>query len=318
MSCYGPTENNFCLSCRKKLFHKKRISSTLEWDREQFKDEVSQMGMITIGLNGKKLELADHQNSSDIQFYTALYFLKCIPIDKKYHLPAEMPENEHLTMQIAEKVYGIDTAANAFVQLQNGEPAYLLKRFEIDNSEHFYTENFEQLSIRVKQMIGPSLQFEGNYEEIAKLIRKFVAAYIPALEELFKRVLFNYVFSNFHANFSDFSIIKLNNGECILSPAYNLLNMELHTDINLDKGLKLYKDDNLSSLLSMQGYLRRNYFLEFAERIGIVKKRAEKILDQFQLTEKSVINLVDSSFLKEATKEKYKNLFKEKLKRIRD
>lgn len=318
MSCYSLSENDICLSCRKKLFNKKRISSNLEFDRSQFQVEGNLINIVNIGLNGKKLEFFTSQNNENKHLYSELYFLKCIPGDKMYRQPDELPENEHLTMQIANQIYGIETAANSLIRLNNGEPAFLVKRFDIHNTEHFYTENFEQLSIRVKKIIGPGLQFEGYYEEIAKLVRKFVSAYIPAMEELFKRVIFNYVFSNFHAGFSDFSIIKKGNGECKLSPAYNLLNIELHADVNLNTGLKLYKDENLSSLLSIQGYLRQSYFLEFAKRIGIVKKRAEKILDQFQTVEKPVTDLIDSSFLKDATKEKYKVLFREKLKRIRD
>jgi serine/threonine-protein kinase HipA len=42
-----------------------------------------------------------------------------------------MPANEHLTMQIARQVFGIETAENALIFFQNGEQAYITKRFEI-------------------------------------------------------------------------------------------------------------------------------------------------------------------------------------------
>jgi serine/threonine-protein kinase HipA len=57
------------------------------------------------------------------------HILKPIPIDlKKVN---EVPANEHLTMQIASQIYGINTAANALIFFQEGEPAYITKRFVI-------------------------------------------------------------------------------------------------------------------------------------------------------------------------------------------
>ena len=35
-----------------------------------------------------------------------------------------MPANEHLTMQIARQVYGIETAENALIFFNDGTPAY--------------------------------------------------------------------------------------------------------------------------------------------------------------------------------------------------
>ena len=42
-----------------------------------------------------------------------------------------MPVNEHLTMQIAYQVYGIETAENVMIFFGNGEQAYIIKRFDM-------------------------------------------------------------------------------------------------------------------------------------------------------------------------------------------
>lgn len=42
-----------------------------------------------------------------------------------------MPANEHLTMQIARQVYGLETAENALIFLRDGKPAYLTKRLGV-------------------------------------------------------------------------------------------------------------------------------------------------------------------------------------------
>jgi serine/threonine-protein kinase HipA len=41
-----------------------------------------------------------------------------------------MPANEHLTMQIAAQVFGIETAENALVFFKDGTPAYITTRFD--------------------------------------------------------------------------------------------------------------------------------------------------------------------------------------------
>ena len=44
----------------------------------------------------------------------------------------EMPVNEYLTMQIANKVYGIDTAPCPIIRLKDNKPALLVKRFDVE------------------------------------------------------------------------------------------------------------------------------------------------------------------------------------------
>jgi serine/threonine-protein kinase HipA len=45
-------------------------------------------------------------------------------------LQTDVPANEHLTMQIAGQLFGIAVPPNACVELSDGEPAYLVKRFD--------------------------------------------------------------------------------------------------------------------------------------------------------------------------------------------
>ena len=45
--------------------------------------------------------------------------------------PEESPANEHLTMQIAAQVYGIQTAANGLCTTPIGYPVYITRRFDV-------------------------------------------------------------------------------------------------------------------------------------------------------------------------------------------
>src|ERR1700712_1441986 len=57
------------------------------------------------------------------------YILKPIPNAGKKS--DQMPANEHLTMQIARQVYGIETAENALIFFKNSAPAYMTRRFDV-------------------------------------------------------------------------------------------------------------------------------------------------------------------------------------------
>ena len=48
------------------------------------------------------------------------------------------PANENLTMQLAEQVYKIETAANGLCFFRNGEMAYVTKRFDIASNGTMY------------------------------------------------------------------------------------------------------------------------------------------------------------------------------------
>ena len=57
------------------------------------------------------------------------YILKPIPGTGKKR--DQMPANEHVTMQIARQVYGIETAENALIFFKDGTPAYILSLIHI-------------------------------------------------------------------------------------------------------------------------------------------------------------------------------------------
>ncbi|MDD2793419.1 MAG: HipA domain-containing protein, partial [Sediminibacterium sp.] len=148
------------------------------------------------------------------------------------------------------------------------------------------------------------------------LIKQYVAADIPALERFFQLVVFNYIFSNGDAHLKNFSLIRSDNGEYQLTPAYDLLSSVIHTPMERDTALDLYKGDIASAFYSTYGYYGRENFLELARRLGILPKRAERILNAFQEKEQAIYFMVQHSFLSEKVKTGYVNNVKDKIKRI--
>ena len=53
--------------------------------------------------------------------------------------------NEHVTMQIASQVYGIETAPNALIFFEDDEPAYITRRFDVYLGGKYKQEDFAAL-----------------------------------------------------------------------------------------------------------------------------------------------------------------------------
>src|SRR5690606_30544633 len=206
------------------------------------------------------------------------YMLKPVPPTQQLLYLNDVPENEHVTMQIAGQVFKINVAANALIYFRDGQPAYITKRFDVkDNGEKYMQEDFAQLTYRTKASHGDAFKYDGTYEEIGLLIKKFVAASMPALERFFRLVVFNYVVSNGDAHLKNFSLIRNEGGEYELSPAYDLMSTAIHTPLESDTALDLYEGDIQSGYYTTHGHYGRGNFIELSKRLGIIEKRAGRI-----------------------------------------
>lgn len=320
MGCYKEVEQGYCLNCRKKLFEKLRVHPVLSFkapvaaNLDQYKEHTRRLSIsgvqlkYSLLLEGKELKLTDRAGR---------FILKPIPPVTYLDHVTEAPENEHLTMQIASQVFGIRTAENALVQFADGTPAYLTKRFDVTKDGHkFLQEDFAQLSSRSSESHGEQFKYDGTYEEIGLLIRRFVAAAVPALEAYFRIVVFNYVFSNGDAHLKNFSLMRMETGEYTLTPAYDLMCTLLHTPNESDTALDLYPGSMNSAYYSSYGHYGRTDFLELANRLGIQQVRAERILNDFSEKKVKVLAMVQGSFLHEETRKIYQRYFEERLRRI--
>ena len=78
-----------------------------------------------------------------------------------------MPANEHLSMQIARQVFGIETAENCLVFFKNGDPAYITKRFDVqEDGTKWAIEDFASLAGRTPQTHGTDFKYSGSYLEL--------------------------------------------------------------------------------------------------------------------------------------------------------
>jgi len=307
--CYTEVKEGYCLPCRKLMFEGKRVSSTLSFDEpndsnlatlQEFSKKLSISGVqlkYSLKLDNNKLVLTESGGE---------YIIKPIPPGKQLVNIAAVPENEHLTMQIASQIFKIPVAANALIYFKDGAPAYITKRFDLrPNGGKYQQEDFAQLSERTSKKNGENYKYEGTYAEIGEIIQRFVPASIIAVERLFTLVVFNYLFSNGDAHLKNFSLISNDIGEYKLSPAYDLLSTIIHGPGESDTALPLYPNDYKSDFYSAFGYYGRSGFLELANQLTILPQRAERILQGITNKKDDAINMVNNSFLEKEVREIY-------------
>ena len=318
--CYKENIEGYCTTCRKKLFDGKKVNYILNFETPKadnlpgYQEKTKRLSIsgvqlkYSLKLDEKELVLTDKGGQ---------YILKPVPPTTFLTMPDQAPENEHLTMQIANQLFNIPVAENALIHFKDNYPGYITRRFDVKkNGTKYLQEDFVQISGRTKKTHGGDFKYNGTYEDIGKLIRKNVAAYRPVHEFFFKVVLFNYIFSNGDAHFKNFSLIETDFGDYSLTKAYDLICTVLHTPLEKDTALDLYKGDIESKFYQQFGYYGRSNFEILAERIELIPKRAQNIIDGMLGNQNEVTTMIENSFLKQEAKEKYIHYYKDKLRRF--
>ncbi len=238
------------------------------------------------------------------------YILKPIPDFglRKNQLPA----NEHLTMQIAKQIYNIETAENALVFFEDGSPAYITKRFDINEAgDKMAQDDFASLAGRTPQSHGSNYKYLGSYLDCFELMEKYLPAYKTEAPKLLKLIIFNYLFSNGDAHFKNFSIVETKFGDYKLSPAYDLLNSRIHVedkDFALEYGL-------LPPKLKKGGVA--NHFKILSKHAKINEETFNPLFQNMLSHSDLVKNLIKASYLNESTKKNYWQTYLGKLKQLK-
>jgi serine/threonine-protein kinase HipA len=275
-----------------------------EADSEKFRENRKR---ISISGAQEKLSLVQEKNKLRLtrEGEQGTHILKPMPRDLKKM--DQVPANEHLTMLIASQVYSISTAPCALIFFQNGDPAFITRRFDLrEDGAKWSKEDFATLAEKTTDTDGPNYKYRLSYEEVGQLIIRYVPASKVEMNKYFLLVLFNYLFSNGDAHLKNFSLLENESGDYFLSPAYDLINTRIHVsdqDFALERGL--FADDFRSESFRKYGFPGKLDFLELARRIGIQRIRAEKIMEPFLVYQEKVEDLVSRSFLDAASKKDY-------------
>ncbi|ODT91428.1 MAG: hypothetical protein ABS85_12715 [Sphingobacteriales bacterium SCN 48-20] len=260
-------------------------------------------------LNKNELSLTDVRGS---------HILKPVPAERLERIK-DMPANEHVTMQIASQLYGIKTAACGMIFFDDGNPAYITRRFDYKpDGTKYQLEDFATLMGKSPEREGTDFKYNASYLDIANLIRKYVPAAGIEMINFFRLVVFNYLFGNGDALLKNFTLMESEQGDYLLSPAYDLLCTKLHID-DADLGLHggLYEGDMIEAPYLNYGFYTYQSFILFADKIGVKQQLAEGIIDQYMKAVTPAMEMIRRSFLSIEAKEKYIGILGERHRRFK-
>jgi len=307
----------------RKLFQNKKVSHILpfaspendEKVREAFIENRKRLSIsgvqvkLSLRLDKNKLRLTSEGESGH-------YILKPIPVDLMK--VEQLPANEHLTMQIAEQVFDINTAANALVFFKDDRPAYITKRFDYKNDGTKRSmEDFATLAGKTKDTAGNDFKYEASCEYLFILLKRFVGPYLVEAQKLFRLVLFNYAFSNGDAHLKNFSVLETDSGDSILSPAYDLVCSRIHVgDSDLAFKHGLFVDDFETESYKVNAFYAYDDFHALGLKVGLPEAVVKQEINQFAVKEEDVKDFINRSFLTEDIKKLYFTKFQGKLQRL--
>ena len=286
---------------RKALFDGKKISHLLDFNIDEFHTagELAE-AMRRISVSGVQEKFPAILKDSQIRIAgdddRSTYILKPAPWDKTLAERKQIPANENLTMQIASRVYGINTAENGLCFTPKGEMVYITKRFDLlPDGTKLLMEDFASVLGHTEQTDGKHFKYSGCYEDIADAIRKNVSAWKVDMERFFNLVVFNYIYANGddHLNTSVYV-----NGD----------------DPGLDGGLS--PNIARSDVYENTGHPCRVDFERFGLHIGLLESRVTRILDRYMSLPEVSSALIGRSFLGDKAKRHYLRIVNERIARF--
>lgn len=111
-------------------------------------------------------------------------------------------------------------------------------------------------------------------------------------------------------------MIQTDIGDYVLTPAYDLLCTRIHSPGEADTALALFTE-GFTEAYNAQGFYTHYDFLMLGKKLGIKESRVLKIINEFRNDDPKITALVDQSFLREDMKTAFKDLFQDKVKRLK-
>lgn len=211
------------------------------------------------------------------------------------HFP-EMPENEHLTMRIAE-AFGINVVKSSLIRLQSGELSYITKRIDrTDSGEKIHMLDMFQITEAFDK-------YKSSMEKIGKALTEYSDNTLLDKVYFLELAIFSFLTGNNDMHLKNFSMINMGD-KWTLAPAYDLLNVAIvNPDDTEELALTL---EGKKKKIKWENFERLGKMLELNDKqIGSIKKR-------FLKNKNIAIQWIDKSFLSEEYKEKYRVLLEDR------
>lgn len=209
----------------------------------------------------------------------------------------QMPENEHLTMRMAE-LCGISVVPSSLIRLKSGQLSYITKR--IDRTEA--NEKIHMLDMF--QILEAFDKYKSSVEKVGKAVAEHSCNTLLDLLRLFEVVLFSYITGNNDMHLKNFSLI-LSNEEWVLSPAYDLLNINLHLPEDME--------EIALTINGKKRKLTKSDFINLGLKFQLTEKQILNAFKRLAKAEKKMKQEIKSSFLSPQNQAKYIELLENRL-----
>jgi serine/threonine-protein kinase HipA len=202
----------------------------------------------------------------------------------------EMPENEHLSMRIAE-AFGIRVVSSSLIRLSSGELSYITKRLD-------RTETGEKIHMLDMFQITEAFdKYKSSMEKVGKALHDYSSNTLLDKIFFFELAVFCFLTGNNDMHLKNFSMIESPSG-WVLSPAYDLLNVA----IVLPEGKKKK--------------LNRLHFEQLGKALGLNNKQIQNVFKRMYIHKPLTVSWINKSFLSDFLKEAYKNLIEKRYEQL--
>lgn len=214
------------------------------------------------------------------------------------HHYALMPENEHLTMKLAE-LFNINIVPVNMIRLASGELCFISKRIDrnLDGSKNHMIDFLQILELDEK--------YKGTMERLGKTIGELSQNTLYDKLRFFEVTVFNFIIGNNDMHLKNFSMFLSPFG-WVLAPFYDLLNVKLI--------LPKDKEDTALLLGGKKQNFNKAYFDRFGKTLELNDKQIDTIYKRLDTWLPKAKLLINDSFLTEEYKKKYKDLIRERIK----
>jgi len=247
---------------------------------------------LSLGWIKNTLENGHNGRLTILDALDGLYILK--PQNTQYE---QMPENEHLSMKLAE-LFKIEVVPSNLIRLASGELCYITKR--IDRK----TDNSKIHIIDFLQIMELENKYLGTMENLGKTIGELSVNTLLDKLRFFELALFNFIIGNNDMHLKNFSLWLTEIG-WVLSPAYDLLNVKII--------LPSDKDDTALLLGGKKKNFDKGYFDQFGKVLKLNDKQINSIYKRLNDWLPKAIQLIDESFLNDHNKQNYKELITQRI-----
>ena len=308
--CYkvleNSTEGDFHEHCSLEFFGIKK-APTLSYSLSQMVELAKNVVERSVAVPGvqPKLSLSlvkealDNGNAGRLTVVGALggnYIFKPPTVDYP-----EMPQNEHLTMRIAQ-AFGIRTVPSSLIKLESGELSYITRRID-------RTTTGEKIHmIDMFQILEAFDKYKSSMERVGKSLGEHSSNTLLDKLYFLELSIFSFLTGNNDMHLKNFSMINTGGAEWSLSPAYDLLNVAI-----------VNPKDTEDLALTLEGKkkkLRRENFVRLGKALELNEKQVEGVFKRFIKNQSIATEWIDNSFLSDEYKGKYKVLLRERYSRL--